>query len=585
MDSTESRAKNGNMAKGNILVVDDNPNNLRILVGMLSDRGYKVRPASSGPLALRSVQLTLPDLILLDIKMPDMDGYEVCRRLKSDDLTGDVPIIFISALHETIDKIKAFGVGGVDYITKPFQIEEVLARVETHIAMGNMQKRLADQNAQLRREVIERKWVEEALQIAHAELEKRVEERTAELAGTGKKLREEIVERKQAEKERAKMERLFHRAQKMEAMGALAGGIAHDFNNILFPIMGYAEMLLESIPEDSSAQSSLKAILQASFRARILIQQILAFGRQDGQEKKPLIIQPIVKEALKLIRASLPATIEIRENINKACGPVLVEPTKIHQVVMNLCTNAYHAMQETGGILEVNMDEVARGPDDLVAKMELMPGKYLQLIVKDTGHGIKPNVMERIFDPYYTTKDTDKGTGLGLAVVYGIVSSYGGDISVSSKPGEGSVFTIYLPLIDTIAEEPEITYPDAAPTGKENILLIDDEAPIGRMVYQMLEVLGYQVTSQASGIEALEVFRAQPDKFDLVITDMTMPNMTGVELSKMMMKIRSDIPIVLCSGFSEQVNEKSVKSLGIKALLTKPFEIKEVAETIREVLA
>jgi len=326
--------------------------------------------------------------------------------------------------------------------------------------------------------------------------------------------------------EKKKLEAQLRQAQKMEAIGTLAGGIAHDFNNILSAVIGYTQIALDDVPKGTLLQSNLKEVLKAGRRARDVVKQILAFSRQAEQERKPLEISPIVKEALKLLRASLPATIEIRQNIGTDLGTVLADATQIHQVLMNLCTNAAHAMGERGGILEVNLANVELGSDFTSRYPDIDPGPYLRLTVSDTGHGMHPSIMERIFDPFFTTKELGEGTGMGLAVVHGIVKGYGGTITVFSEPGEGSTFHIYLPLIDREVE-PEARIGEPIPTGNEHILFIDDERAIVDVGKQILERLGYDVVTITSSTAALELFRTQSDKFDLVITDMTMPNMTG----------------------------------------------------------
>ena len=384
--------------------------------------------------------------------------------------------------------------------------------------------------------------------------------------------------------EQKRLEAQLQQAQKMESIGTLAGGIAHDFNNILFPIVGYTEMTMDDVPEDSTAHRNLKEILSSALRARDLVQQILTFSRKQNQELKPLKTQIVVREALKLIRSSLPTTIEISQNIDKDCGLVMADPTQIHQIVMNLCTNAYHAMDDTGGTLEVNLNEVELTVDDITG-LDMEPGPYLCLKVGDTGEGMDQSVIERIFDPYFTTKETGKGTGLGLAVVHGIVKSYGGDIRVYSEVDKGSVFHVYLPRIKEASVSPETVVSDEElQTGHERILLVDDEEAIVSMEKQMMEKLGYHVTARTSSIEALEAFRAQPDKFDLVITDMTMPNMTGDRLAGELMNIRPDIPIILCTGFSEKISRERADALGIKGFLMKPIAMKDLAKTIRKAL-
>ena len=380
-----------------------------------------------------------------------------------------------------------------------------------------------------------------------------------------------------------KMETQLQQAQKMEAIGTLAGGIAHDFNNILSPIIGYTEMTMDDALENNTVRKNLKEILRSALRARDLVQQILTFSRQQDQELKPLKVQLVIREALKLIRSSLPTTIEIHQNIEKDCGPVMADPTQIHQIIMNLCTNAYHAMDETGGVLEVNLKEVELTVDDLIG-LDMEPGPYLCLKVSDTGLGMDQAVVERIFDPYFTTKEKDRGTGLGLAVVHGIVKSYKGDIRVYSEPGKGTVFHVYIPRINGADVSPETVTDKALPTGHECVLLVDDEKQIVSLEKKVLERLGYHVTAQTSSIDALETFREQPDKFDIVITDMTMPNMTGDRLAAELIKIRPDIPVAICTGFSEKISRKKADVLGIKGFLMKPIVMLELATTIRKIL-
>ncbi|WP_054699348.1 PAS domain-containing hybrid sensor histidine kinase/response regulator [Desulfosarcina cetonica] len=383
--------------------------------------------------------------------------------------------------------------------------------------------------------------------------------------------------------EQLDLEEHLRQAQKMEAIGALAGGIAHDFNNILFPLVGFAEMLQEDLPPESPLQDHVDEILRASTRARDLVQQILAFSRQAKQEKKAIRIQTIVKEVIKLCRASLPSTITIDAKMDNRCRSVVADPTQIHQVAMNLITNAFHAMEETGGALQVTVDEVECEPSDAQSG-RLAAGTYVRLSVSDTGRGIDPAIRDKIFMPYFTTKDKNKGTGMGLAVVLGIVQSHGGDIQLKSTPGQGTEINAYFPCHAREAEDDAQDTTDPIPRGHERILLVDDEAPIVRMMRQKLERLGYGVTARTSSIEALEVFNAQPDRFDLVISDVTMPNMTGLQLALEIKRTRPRMPIILCTGYSEQFDRQRIKTLGIQGVVLKPVVTRELAKEIRAVL-
>ena len=391
----------------------------------------------------------------------------------------------------------------------------------------------------------------------------------------------DISNRKHAEEEKIKLEFQLQQAQKIESIGTLAGGIAHDFNNILFPLIGHTEMLLDDIPEDGSIRESLNQIYSSSLRARDLVQQILAFARQEKNELKLMKMQPIVKEAMKLIRSTIPTTIDITQDLHPNCGPVSADPTQIHQIVMNLVTNAYHALEENSGEIKVGLKEIELGEDDFI-NPGMSPGLYACLSVADTGMGMNKDVMSRIFDPFFTTKE--KGTGMGLSVVHGIVKQMNGDIQVYSEPGKGTEFRIFLPIVKS-ADEKQTTQTNLLIIGgTERVLLVDDEEAILKMEKQLLERLGYQVTSRNGSIEALEAFSASPDKFDMVITDMAMPNMSGDKLSVELTKIRPDIPVLLCTGFSETMTEERAASLGIKGFLLKPIIMKDLSYKIREVL-
>jgi signal transduction histidine kinase len=427
----------------------------------------------------------------------------------------------------------------------------------------------------------------EQLRATHASLEKRVNERTEALRQLNEKLQWELSERKRAEEERQKMEAQLRQAQKMEAIGTLAGGIAHDFNNILGAIMGFTELTRNSLPKGSQECSNLTQVLKAGERARDLVKQILVFSRGTPQERRPLHINSVIKETLKLLRASLPATINIQENLTAPAAIVLGDQTQIQQVLMNLAANAAQAIGENGGILEVNLKEIYLGQNDLGQYPDLTPGPYVMLSVRDTGQGMGQEVIPRIFEPFFTTKGVGKGTGMGLAIVHGIVKANGGEITVSSQPGQGAAFTILLPkILDEVEPGQEVSGPlgSPIPTGNNSILFIDDEEMLAHMAKKMLIKLGYEVVAATSSLEAIKIFQSQPEKFDLVITDQTMPEMTGIQLSQKIRQLRPDIPIIICTGYSEKVSEEKIKAAGINDLLMKPFGMHNLAVTIRKVL-
>jgi PAS domain S-box-containing protein len=394
----------------------------------------------------------------------------------------------------------------------------------------------------------------------------------------------DITELKQAEEEKERLEYQLQQAQKMEAVGTLAGGIAHDFNNILSVIIGYTELILMNGNVDEEVRQNLKEIFNASKHARDMVKQILAFSRQSKQERKPIQVTHIVKEAIKMLRASLPATILIQQHIEKNIGIIEADPTQIHQVLMNLCTNAAHAINERDGVLEISLSNIELDQDASAIIQDLRAGTYVKLSVSDTGHGIDPDAHKKIFNPYFTTKEKGEGTGLGLAVVQGIIKSHNGAITVESEVGNGSTFHVYLPTIqrDVALDEVEST---ALPMGHERILLVDDEQPLVEIGKQMLERLGYTVATRTSSIEALELFKAQPHRFDLVITDIVMPNMTGEKLAQKLMDIRADIPIILCTGYSEKFTRRQASNMGIQSFLMKPLVMRDLAGTVRQALA
>ena len=391
----------------------------------------------------------------------------------------------------------------------------------------------------------------------------------------------DITDAKRAEKEKKALESRLLQAQKMEAIGTLAGGIAHDFNNILAGIIGFTEMALEVIPDGTRAHNHLALVLKSGLRGRDLVRQILTFSRKTDYERSPLSMSSVVGETIKLLRAALPAAIRIEMDTSCASDTILANPTEIQQIVMNLCTNAAHAMWEKGGQLTISLSDMDIPPGSPLGP-DLAPGAYLRLSVKDKGTGIDEKVMKRMFDPFFTTKEAGRGTGMGLAVTYGIVKSLKGDISAKSSRGKGTVFQVLLPKV--MPETPSEHMAEETPRGRERILFIDDEDVLAELGKSVLEQLGYKVTAATDGTRALKTFARNPSRFDLVFTDQTMPGIQGLRLAKELLKIRPDIPIILSTGYSDAVSPEAVRKAGIKGFLMKPLARREMAQAVRRVL-
>jgi nitrogen-specific signal transduction histidine kinase/ActR/RegA family two-component response regulator len=392
----------------------------------------------------------------------------------------------------------------------------------------------------------------------------------------------DITDRKLAEQEKEKLEARLRQAQKLEAMGTLAGGIAHDFNNILQPILGYTDMALDRLEASDPLRDNMEQVLKAAQRAKELVKQILDVSHSTAeQQRTPTEVGAIAEEVMKLLRSVLPTSIEIKKNIET--GFAMAEATQIHQVLMNLCINAAHAMDDRG-ILEITLTNVALCMSDCADPWfyHLKPGPYLRLSVSDTGCGMEKATMERIFDPYFTTKEVGKGSGLGLAVVNGIVKRHEGAVTVESDPGKGARFNIYLPRIEPRSAAP-VPADSPLPRGSEKILLVDDELTVLEVGIGLLNLMGYEVTSLTDSVGALQLFRSNPDNFDLIISDCTMPGLTGVEFATEVRRLKPRIPILLCTGYSEKIASDNVKKLGIE-LLMKPYSLRQIAGAVRKIL-
>jgi len=548
-----------------ILAIDDNQDNLISIKAMLKlfVAGCEILTATSGIEGIQRAISTQPDTILLDIHMPLMDGFEVCRKLKSLAQTRHIPVVMLTAVKtDTENRVKALDYGADAFLAKPINEAELAAQVKAMLRI---------------------KKAEDVLRTEKDMLEKQVRQRLNDLVIANEKLLKEISEREKTEIERKKLEKQLQQAQKMEAVGALAGGIAHDFNNILYPLIGFAEILKEDIPEKSPLNESVDEILQASFRARDLVKQILTFSRQMDQEIKPIKVQKVLNEAIRLSNSIIPSTITIRQDITMDCSPVLADSTQIHQLIMNLVTNAYHAMQDSGGILSVSLKEIELSSNSLSIE-NFSPGGFLCLTIKDTGKGIAPDTLPKIFDPYFTTKGVDEGTGLGLSVVHGIVKNSKGEIIVKSAPDKGTSFEIYLPVYKEKKNSRYQRPKEPLPKGNERILLVDDENHVLNIEKQLLKRLGYHVTSMVNSKDAFSLFASQPEQFDIIITDLTMPGLTGVQLSRKIIELRPDIPIIMCTGFSDKNNHALLEQKGVKKILMKPIVMSDLALTVKKVL-
>ncbi len=424
-------------------------------------------------------------------------------------------------------------------------------------------------------DITERKRMEEDLRRSRDELELRVQERTAELAKANKNLQEEMARREKAEEQ-------LLQAQKLESVGTLTGGIAHDFNNILGAIVINSEMGLLDLPGASDLRNNLELILKSAMRGRDLVRQMLLFSRKSEKKQEIISLIPLIKETFKLLRSSLPTTIQMELHLRTESDAVYADPSQIQQVVMNLCTNAAYAMRGAMGVIDIALQGVTFSAAE-VPEADMVPGDYVVLSVKDTGCGMAEEVRKRIFEPFFTTKPVGEGTGLGLSVVYGIVKSHRGNVTVYSEPGRGSIFRVYLPKADTgVGVEAEA--PKPVPRGRERILFVDDEEIIVHSVRNMLEHLGYRVTALMDSEEALKLFSRDPGEFDVVMTDQTMPFMTGEDLGREMMRIRPDIPVILCTGYSDLISSEKARSIGFRGFIMKPFSMREGAELVRQVL-
>lgn len=551
MDPSTQRASNTN-----IMIVDDTPANLRLLSELLKKKGYQIRPFLSGILAIEAAKDEPPDLFLLDVSMPDMDGYEVCRRLKAVDRLREIPIIFISALDEIGDKIRAFAAGGVDYITKPFQAEEVHARVMTHLELRQLQKDIRDQNRIL---------------------ELKVKERTSELLTANEKLTKEI-------EERIKLEKELIQSQKMEAVGRLAGGVAHDFNNILMVIEGYSDFALRRLKKEDPLYREIEEIKKAGHRASSLTRQLLAFSRHQVVQPQILNLNTLIKDMYKMLCRLVGEDVEIKTIMDPSLRHLKADPGQIEQILMNLAVNSRDAMPK-GGRITLETANVFLDESNAFKYADNRPGTHVMLSVGDTGSGIDPKIQEQIFEPFFTTKEPGKGTGLGLSTVYGIVSQNGGVVTVASELDRGTTFRIFLPSVD---EPPGLRKLDRksedSDRGTETILLVEDDTAARQIVMRLLQEKGYTVLEASNGIEALQVYKKYENSIHLLLTDVIMPGISGRELYEQIRSFHANIRVLFMSGYTDDaIIQHGVFENGI-AFLQKPVLPADIIRKVRDVL-
>ncbi len=643
-----------------ILTIDDEFYIRQSIRNYLEDYGFIVFEAENGQKGLEVFDRENPDLVLLDLRMPEMDGLEVLEIFKNK--APDIPLVVASGTGNISAVVEALHLGAWDYILKPIEDMSVLYHsVQKCLKASQLKKENKQYQERLEELVKERthelqqsedrykaifeytetaaiiiepddtismvnskfcefagmdsqdiagrkKWIDfvapEDIELIRNYIDAKVNLKIDDYApmqyeirfignnekkyvyvslgvipGTDRAVVSllDVTEKKKAEQRWHGLEKQLRKAQKMEAIGTLAGGIAHDLNNILSPFLGYADMIMRSSDPEAIVYKRSVKIQKAALRAADLVSQILSFNLRGEQKKRMIKIHPVSKEVLNLLKGTIPSTITIVDNIDSNCGSIEADPTQIHQVIMNLCTNAYHAMEQTGGTLTVGLKEITLTVADMVEYPNLTGGKgvYFSIEVSDTGCGMSNDVVDRIFDPYFTTKGEGKGTGLGLAIVYGIVKSCKGDIRVKTKPDKGTTFTILLPVADienNIENRETITKSFKAGSG-ERLLVVDDDKNIARMYKEGFEFLGYNVELFFSSLEALDFFKENYHTIDLVVTDQTMPGRIGFDLAKDMLAIKKDIPIILCSGYPGMINKMKIKEAGIKSFIIKPVTV------------
>ncbi len=557
-----------------ILSVDDKAENLYMLEALLRGHGHEVDSASNGIDALRLAERGNYDVIISDILMPRMDGFQLCREVKKDRRLRGVPFIFYTATYtDPRDASFALSLGADRFLVKPVE-PSIFIQTLGEVCGGSREEKPLQEPGE-----------DEAVYLKeyNARLIAKLEKKMLDLEQANRALEADIEQRERADAERVKLERQLRQAQKMEAIGTLAGGIAHDFNNVLAGIVGFAELITQDLDKPAEVKRHVTDILASAERARDLVRQILAFSSRQEQERQPLSLQRNLEDVLRLLRATIPTTVDIVPSFDPETPAILADPTQIHQIVTNLITNAWHAIGDKPGRIEISLSPFRVDEDFARTHPDLRPGRYVRLSFTDNGCGMDSHTIERIFEPFFTTKETGRGTGLGLAMVHGIVKASDGAVGVYSELGRGTTFHLYFPAIDL--EVPTAGASDAshAKGRGQRILFIDDEKILASLGERFLTRLGYQPVAETDAVAALARF--ENEEFDAVVTDLTMPQLSGLDVVRKVHHLRPGLPMVLTTGFSANLDADRAEALGFSELLIKPYTMQSLGAALKKALA
>ncbi len=533
-----------------VLIVDDIPQNVYLLETLLKSYGHTTLTATNGAEAMRIAEAEVPDMIVTDVLMPEMDGFTLCRNLKGDERLRSIAVVIYTATYtDERDADLGLSLGADRYLLKPTEPSALIAELEKVYAQPRSAARAPEENDPV------------YLKEYNARLVAKLEKKLLDLQGAQEALRRDIAERE-------RLTSLLRQSQKMEAVGRLAAGVAHDFNNILGGILGFAELARIDPGVPGPVVGHLDGIVNAAQRAKDLVQHLLTFSRQKDRKRQALFVQAALADAIKLLRASLPASIKLRTEFDSTAPAILANPTELHQIVTNLVTNAWHAIGSASGTIELTADVVwPKGAQ-----------RYVRLRVKDDGCGIDERIRDHIFEPFFSTKAPGKGSGLGLAVVHGIVESCGGNISLESEPGQGTTFTLLFPEHHGEVESHGPATASAKPGKGERILFIDDDPTLATLGERFLTMLGYSVVAFCNPVEAIARLKAEP--FHLIISDLTMPYRNGLEVAHECMTVRPNVPVLIATGYNPAYNVDDLRRQGVSAIILKPYTMQSLNEAV-----